>query len=211
MKQYITLVYCNPFHTFKRDLHDVIVNRSLIPTEHHHLLGPQSSRGTVAFIRHSLTNPKEKAKMAETKQVSTFLIIIITILCECSVSAPIVFATRMLTILLSSSSSSWCFHHRRLRCGLAHQYLPHNSWVGKSPYSLGRPETCEDYTLLLREWGLCKNRFFPGHIHAFYLEYVYFNRRDRTRLGNLATKPAPGIYSENVQSGGATTYGTVAP
>ena len=66
--------------------------------------------------------------------------------------------------------------------------------------------------------------YFPGHselslpvssfrlrlteflraVHAFYLEYVYFNRRDKM----VAARRAPGIYSENVQSGG-TTYGTV--
>lgn len=54
------------------------------------------------------------------------------------------------------------------------------------------------------------NSYFPGHIHAFYLEYVYFDRRNRTYLGNLAREPAPGVYSDNVQSGGVTTYGTVA-
>ncbi|MCJ1353822.1 MAG: hypothetical protein MMC33_003809 [Icmadophila ericetorum] len=52
--------------------------------------------------------------------------------------------------------------------------------------------------------------YFPGHIHAFYLEYVYFDRRDKGRLGQVGTKRAPGVYSENVQRGGTTTYGTVA-
>ncbi|MCJ1233146.1 hypothetical protein MMC14_001101 [Varicellaria rhodocarpa] len=52
--------------------------------------------------------------------------------------------------------------------------------------------------------------YFPGHIHAFYLEYVYFDRRDKGRLGQVAAKRAPGVYSENVQRGGMTTYGTVA-
>ncbi len=51
--------------------------------------------------------------------------------------------------------------------------------------------------------------YFPGHIHAFYLEYVYFERRDRSRLGTMSAQRAPGVYSENVQSGGRTTYGTV--
>ncbi|MCJ1440977.1 MAG: hypothetical protein MMC23_001463 [Stictis urceolatum] len=50
--------------------------------------------------------------------------------------------------------------------------------------------------------------YIPGHIHAFYLEYVYFDRRDRSRLGQIATKPAPGVYSENINRGG-TSYGTV--
>ncbi|KAL6722161.1 hypothetical protein ACLMJK_001268 [Lecanora helva] len=56
----------------------------------------------------------------------------------------------------------------------------------------------------------------PGHIHAFYLEYVYFERRgERNAVGAGGTwqgKRAPGVYSERVQQGGGggTTYGTVA-
>ncbi|GAM83952.1 hypothetical protein ANO11243_019420 [Dothideomycetidae sp. 11243] len=41
------------------------------------------------------------------------------------------------------------------------------------------------------------------HIHAFYLEYVYYNRRDNPSAGR-----ASGIYSERVQTGGR--YGTMA-
>lgn len=52
--------------------------------------------------------------------------------------------------------------------------------------------------------------YFPGHIHAFYLEYVYFERRSQGQMGNMTVKRAPGVYSENVNSGGRTTYGTVA-
>jgi uncharacterized membrane protein YqaE (UPF0057 family) len=44
--------------------------------------------------------------------------------------------------------------------------------------------------------------YFPGHIHAFYLEYVYFHRREQGRLGQLNERRAPGVYSERVQSGG---------
>ncbi|KAI4124387.1 MAG: hypothetical protein LQ338_004819 [Usnochroma carphineum] len=51
--------------------------------------------------------------------------------------------------------------------------------------------------------------YFPGHIHAFYLEYVYFDRRSQASMGNMAVKRAPGVYSDNVNSGGRTTYGTV--
>ncbi|KAI4227903.1 MAG: hypothetical protein L6R36_002053 [Xanthoria steineri] len=51
--------------------------------------------------------------------------------------------------------------------------------------------------------------YFPGHIHAFYLEYVYFERRSQGQMGNLAVKRAPGVYSDNVNSGGRTTYGTM--
>jgi len=52
--------------------------------------------------------------------------------------------------------------------------------------------------------------YFPGHIHAFYLEYVYYDRRDKARLGGtIAPKRAPGVYSQVIQSGGRTDYGTV--
>ena len=44
--------------------------------------------------------------------------------------------------------------------------------------------------------------YFPGHIHAFYLEYVYFDRREKARLGQLTAKRAPGVYSERIQTGG---------
>ncbi|MCJ1285431.1 hypothetical protein MMC26_004771 [Xylographa opegraphella] len=52
--------------------------------------------------------------------------------------------------------------------------------------------------------------YFPGHIHAFYLEYVYFERRDQARLGQINQSHAPGIYSQNVQRGNVAGYGTVA-
>jgi len=48
--------------------------------------------------------------------------------------------------------------------------------------------------------------FFPGHIHAFYLVYVYFDHRDRPVPANRA----PVVYSEKVQTGGRATYGTTA-
>ncbi|ETN36517.1 uncharacterized protein HMPREF1541_08795 [Cyphellophora europaea CBS 101466] len=53
--------------------------------------------------------------------------------------------------------------------------------------------------------------YFPGHIHAFYLEYVYFDRRDRARRGELTGQQAPGVYSDRVQSGGLRQqgYGTL--
>ncbi|KAL1989289.1 hypothetical protein VTN96DRAFT_51 [Rasamsonia emersonii] len=55
--------------------------------------------------------------------------------------------------------------------------------------------------------------YFPGHIHAFYLEYVYFDRRKSGPQGNLGRKPAPGVYSQKIQSGGhgfpAPGYGTM--
>ncbi|KAJ9298673.1 hypothetical protein DTO271G3_3640 [Paecilomyces variotii] len=66
--------------------------------------------------------------------------------------------------------------------------------------------------------------YFPGHIHAFYLEYIYYDRRRMSAEGRFAARPAPGVYSERVQNGGhhhnappaaaagnnyGTTYGTV--
>jgi hypothetical protein len=52
-------------------------------------------------------------------------------------------------------------------------------------------------------------RYIPGHIHAFYLEYVYYNRRDQAREGRFTAARAPGVYSERVQTGG-NGYGTIA-
>jgi len=52
------------------------------------------------------------------------------------------------------------------------------------------------------------NRVFPGHIHAFYLEFVYFDRRDRSRSGTVMARRAPLVFSQNIQTGGAPTYGT---
>lgn len=51
--------------------------------------------------------------------------------------------------------------------------------------------------------------YLPGHIHAFWLEYVYFDRRARAREGAITGQPAPGIYSDRVQAGGHRGYGTV--
>ncbi|KAF1941175.1 UPF0057-domain-containing protein [Clathrospora elynae] len=44
--------------------------------------------------------------------------------------------------------------------------------------------------------------YFPGHIHAFYVEYVYIKRRDEVRAGIYNARPAPGVYSQKVQNGG---------
>jgi uncharacterized membrane protein YqaE (UPF0057 family) len=51
--------------------------------------------------------------------------------------------------------------------------------------------------------------YIPGHIHAFYVEYVYFDRRKQSRLGQLTAARAPGIYSDRVQGGGRAVYGTM--
>jgi len=50
--------------------------------------------------------------------------------------------------------------------------------------------------------------YFPGHIHAFYLEYVYYDRKEQARAGRFTASRAPGIYSERVQTGG-NGYGTI--
>ncbi|KAJ5573761.1 uncharacterized protein N7459_008188 [Penicillium hispanicum] len=53
--------------------------------------------------------------------------------------------------------------------------------------------------------------YFPGHIHAFYLEYVYYDRRKRDPMTRATQRPAPGVYSDRIQTGGHSTrtYGTV--
>ncbi|CAA9963092.1 hypothetical protein CFE70_006514 [Pyrenophora teres f. teres 0-1] len=53
--------------------------------------------------------------------------------------------------------------------------------------------------------------FIPGHVHAFYVEYIYVKRRDQARAGILDTKPAPGVYSKKVQNGGSKVVLPVAP
>ncbi|CZR56805.1 probable RIC1 protein [Phialocephala subalpina] len=50
--------------------------------------------------------------------------------------------------------------------------------------------------------------YIPGHIHAFYLEYVYYERKEQAREGRFTAARAPGVYSERVQSGGHG-YGTI--
>lgn len=53
----------------------------------------------------------------------------------------------------------------------------------------------------------------PGHLHAFYLIWVYYDRREQGREGRYAARPAPGVYSSHVQTGGGhaghSNYGTV--
>lgn len=54
--------------------------------------------------------------------------------------------------------------------------------------------------------------YFPGHIHAFYLEYIYYKRKETGYTG-----PAGGVFSDRVLYGGhsgervsAQTYGNGA-
>ncbi|KAF2095982.1 hypothetical protein NA57DRAFT_43791, partial [Rhizodiscina lignyota] len=51
--------------------------------------------------------------------------------------------------------------------------------------------------------------YFPGHIHAFYLEYVYYKRKEESSQGVFDNRRAPGVYSDRVQTGGRG-YGTMA-
>ncbi|KAF2140339.1 uncharacterized protein K452DRAFT_289083 [Aplosporella prunicola CBS 121167] len=44
--------------------------------------------------------------------------------------------------------------------------------------------------------------FLPGHVHAFYIEYVYYKRREDAARGIYDSRPAPGVYSEKVQAAG---------
>jgi len=46
--------------------------------------------------------------------------------------------------------------------------------------------------------------YFPGHIHAFYIGYMYYDRKH-----NGSTGRAPGIFSEKVQNAGRSAY--IAP
>lgn len=50
--------------------------------------------------------------------------------------------------------------------------------------------------------------YIPGHLHAFYVEYVYYDRKEQAREGRFTASRAPGIYSERVQAGG-NGYGTI--
>ncbi|EAS31063.3 stress response RCI peptide [Coccidioides immitis RS] len=53
--------------------------------------------------------------------------------------------------------------------------------------------------------------YFPGHIHAFYCEYVYYDRRARGHEGRSVTRPAPGIFSRRIQNGGVVTREYIFP
>ncbi|RMZ68089.1 plasma membrane proteolipid 3 [Pyrenophora seminiperda CCB06] len=57
---------------------------------------------------------------------------------------------------------------------------------------------------------LCLLALFPGHIHAFYVEFVYLRRRDQARQGILDSTPVPGVFSEKVYNGGTKRVHIVA-
>ncbi|KAL2122361.1 hypothetical protein VTJ04DRAFT_2816 [Mycothermus thermophilus] len=44
--------------------------------------------------------------------------------------------------------------------------------------------------------------WFPGVIHAGYLLFVYFDRREKFKTGQVPSSRAPFVYSDKVQSGG---------
>ncbi|KAK3297496.1 uncharacterized protein B0H64DRAFT_125245 [Chaetomium fimeti] len=46
--------------------------------------------------------------------------------------------------------------------------------------------------------------WLPGVLHAFYLLIVYYDRREKYKVGGPPLKRAPFIFSDKVQSGGAT-------
>lgn len=48
--------------------------------------------------------------------------------------------------------------------------------------------------------GLTLLGYIPGHLHAFYILYVYYSRQDAPAASSY--ERAPGIYSERVQTGG---------
>lgn len=52
--------------------------------------------------------------------------------------------------------------------------------------------------------------YLPGHIHAAYILYVYYNKKEQASEGFYDNRPAPGVYSSNVQTGGQG-YGTMGP
>lgn len=56
--------------------------------------------------------------------------------------------------------------------------------------------------------SLFLRRVLPGHIHAFYLEWVYYDRKEQVREGRSVSRRAPGVYSDRVQTGGHG-YGTI--
>ncbi|KAI9807061.1 MAG: hypothetical protein M1825_005778 [Sarcosagium campestre] len=61
---------------------------------------------------------------------------------------------------------------------------------------------------LLVNIGLTLLGYLPGHIHAFYILYVYYSRREDALEGRITGERAPGVYSERVQAGGQG-YGTI--
>jgi uncharacterized membrane protein YqaE (UPF0057 family) len=73
-------------------------------------------------------------------------------------------------------------------------------------FSLLLSPSLSTYTLIASDVTLACNSltlrsYIPGHIHAFYLEYVFYKKRDEARAG-IVSQRAAGVYSERVQRGG---------
>ncbi|KAK9362874.1 hypothetical protein V1504DRAFT_297653 [Lipomyces starkeyi] len=60
---------------------------------------------------------------------------------------------------------------------------------------------------LLINIALTSLGYFPGVIHAFYLEYVYMQRRDYGIIEQFES--APGVYSDAINTGGRRAYGAI--
>ncbi|KAJ3044510.1 hypothetical protein HDV00_001937 [Rhizophlyctis rosea] len=48
--------------------------------------------------------------------------------------------------------------------------------------------------------------YIPGHIHAFYLEWVYYDRQEKLRNGITPAGRASFVYSDSVQTGGGRVW-----
>lgn len=111
-------------------------------------------------------------------------------------------------MLTLCSPSHRCLGRRWMRSWSLDQYLLDDSRVGRN-FPRGtwlasrncRYHKGTSLTLLYR--------YLPGHIHAFYLEYVYYERREQAREGRFTATRAPGVYSDRVQAGGQSNYGTI--
>ncbi|KAF3479525.1 uncharacterized protein GIQ15_06501 [Arthroderma uncinatum] len=44
--------------------------------------------------------------------------------------------------------------------------------------------------------------YFPGHIHAFYCLWVYYEAKGKGRDGRMRSKTPPGIFSKRILNGG---------
>lgn len=86
-----------------------------------------------------------------------------------------------------------CLPSIRMWTGSLDKHMFNTTWVG---FFLHFPQAPK----------LTAKRYIPGHIHAFYIEYVYYERREAGREGRFQAARAPGIYSDRVQGGG---YGTI--
>ncbi|KAI9672579.1 MAG: hypothetical protein M1831_000014 [Alyxoria varia] len=53
--------------------------------------------------------------------------------------------------------------------------------------------------------------YFPGHIHAFYVEYQYYTRRDIIKSGGTLEGDAPGVFSDRIHRGGGERIGVQPP